>query len=67
MSKPSYKAWLQNNGFTQSFEDDRIFVLTNQDNMGQLDTAWDKAEKEGIRVTKGNYDGEYGIRILGVA
>lgn len=66
MSLTTYKAWLQNNGFVQSFEKGMkdFFELRDQTEMGKLDEAWDKAGSCGVMITKSNYNGFYGIRIL---
>lgn len=46
----SYKAWLQNNGFVQSFENQNVFELKNTTDTKTLAKAKEKAKELKVSI-----------------
>jgi hypothetical protein len=46
----SYKAWLQNNGFVQSFENQNVFELKNTTDTKTLAKAKEKAKELKVAI-----------------
>ena len=65
MSEAYYKAWLQNNGFIQSFGDENTFELKEDTDTLMLVKAKEKAKELGIKMGLFSNDSAPTVMVLG--